>query len=256
MGSEAMPYVVVILAIVIAIVIMLFFALGSRVAHNKHLISGFGKTHTITITASGFASAKPSEADMSLVVNGTGKTSQEAVENLSTTLQAFNSTIGSYIDNNFSLVTTTYLNVYPRIIYNYSSGFANRSGYIATEDLLVKLPSIDSVGSAVESLSSIPNIYVSYVIQRLSDSQITAMRSEALSDALTNATSQAAVLVGAGNLTVGNISINNYYVYPYNYANSMGKADIAAPLYYGGMNQIVESITVTFSYGNKVWYWK
>lgn len=253
------PYAVAILAVLIVIAAMLFLVFASGSTHGGYWGSnGTSKMRTVTISATGFASATPSEADMSLVVNATGKTTQEAVQNITAALGAFNSTIGSYIGKNFSLVTTTYFNLYPRIIYNYSNGTytSHKSGYIATENLLVKLPDVNSVGSAIWALSNIPNIYVSSVSRGLSDAQIGSMRSEALSNALANATSQAIALVGADNLTTESISISNYYVYPY-YASAAPKGlnATAVPQYYGGMNQVTESITVTFSYGSKAGYW-
>ncbi len=257
MGSELTPYAIVILAVVILIAVMLFLLFGLGAAYKGNF-GGLTKMRTITIKASGFANAKPAEADMSLVANGTGKTTNDAVQNLTSTMNAFNSTIGSYINNNFSLVTTTYFNVYPRVIYNYSNGFytSNRSGYIATEGLTVKLLNVSNVGGAIGSLSGIPSIYVVYVQQRLSDAQLTGMRSTALSNALANATSQATALVGTNNLTVENISINNFYYYPY-YANNMlgGGASTGTVQYYGGIEQVTESITVTFSYGRKTGAW-
>jgi uncharacterized protein YggE len=247
MKNEKVLYAIVIVALI------LFAALVAFTIGNRGNTGGITppQTSTLTITASGVVSNKSSQASLYVIVNGTGPTNNAAVQNVSATLQQFNITIYGYVNGNLSMISTNYFNVYK--LYN-------KTGYEALESLYVIIPNIDNVSSAIGALSSIPNVYVTGATPMLSSAQVSAMRVAALSLALSNATAQAQALIGKNNtIYATNISINNYYVYPYVY--SLGTSSVvAAPSqinrtipteFYGGTNKVTESITVTFIYGRK-----
>jgi len=215
---------------------------GSTTVPNRNVIS---------ISASGTVYNSSSQGELSVDVNGTGLTNAAAVQNVSNALSLFNSTILKYVNGNLSQISTTYFNVYK--LYNVS-------GYQATEGLTVMIPNIKNVSGAIGALSAIPNVYVTYATPSLSNSQISKMRVTALSLALSNATSQAHALIGNDTIYATNISINNYYVYPFTYglasppvesaSGGISRSNISiTPQFYGGLNKVTESITVTFSYG-------
>lgn len=202
---------------------------------------------SIIITASGAASNKTTEAQIYLTINATGATNAAAVQNISSTVNTFNSTVSKYVNYNMSRISTDYFNVYK----NY-----NQTGYTATESLSVVIPSISNASSVILALSSIPNVYVQNVQSALSPSQITSLRSIALSAALANATSQARALIGNNTIYSTNITVNSYYFYPrvyYTSGVSSGGGSVKLPLnstiFYGGRNSVTEQLTVTFIYG-------
>ena len=57
---------------------------------------------SITVSATGIASAYPAEAVIGLWVNGSGSTGQLATKNLSLTLTTLNQTLLSYVNGNTS----------------------------------------------------------------------------------------------------------------------------------------------------------
>lgn len=207
--------------------------------------------NAISISATGTVYNRSSQAQLSINVNGTGLTSAAAVQNISATLSKFNTTILKYVGGNLSQISTTYFNAYK--LYN-------KTGYGATEGLTVTLSNISNSSSAIGALSDIPNVYVTYASPQLSNAQISKMRIAALSLALSNATSQAHALIGNSTIYGTNISVNNYYVYPFTYGlaatpavagNGAGSSSniTITPQFYGGLNKVSESITVSFTYG-------
>jgi len=207
----------------------------------------------IVVTASGTATNTTTQASLYVIINGTGATNQQAVQNVSNTLTIFNSTIFRFLNGNMSNVATTYFNVYK--IYN-------KSRYIASESVSVILPNINNVSNAVNSLSAIPNVYVTYATPQLSPAQINIMRPQALSLAMLNATAQAnAVLGNAYTITATNITINAYYSYPYPIRGGACSADLCTainnkasnigPQFFGGQGKVTQSVTVVFYYSKK-----
>jgi uncharacterized protein YggE len=248
MKNEPLVYVIIILALVAfsSIIALSFMANGNKLSSTT-VPQG---SSTLMITATGTSYNASSQADLYLTMNGTGATNQEAVHNISATLNAFNSTVSPYVNGNLTRITTNYFNVYK--IYN-------KTGYQATESLTVRIPNIHNVSGAIGALSDIPNIYVSDANPVLSDSQISTMRITALSLALANATAQAQTLIGRNNTIYNtNISVNSYYIYPRYYSLSStagggainGNTSIPTQ-FYGGTNKVTESITVVFVYGRK-----
>lgn len=246
MNSEYAFYVIAVIALLIfASVIILGYG-QNRSANNVQPAPK--QLGTITITATGTVYNSSSQALVYIIVNGTGLTNQQAVQNVSTTLETFNSTISPYVNGNLSRITTTNFNVYK--LYN-------RTGYQATESLSILIPNIKNVSPAIGDLSGITNVYVTDARPRLSDAQVSLMRNVALSDAMANATSQARSLIGANNtVTMTNITVNNYYIYPVVYSlGAVAQGSVVSrnttipPQFYGGLNRVTESVTVMFTYG-------
>ncbi len=277
MEERYLLYLIVLFAVLV-FVALIFFSFGSYRSGRILPINTNQSTSVISLSATGTSHAKPSQAQISITINGTGPTTSLAVQNLSATLSLFNSTIYGFINGNTSLVETTYYSVYKP--YQYcpvaipvtnasSSGIpaypipsctANK-GYTAVEDILVTLPNIDNVSSFLGAMASAPNIYVTSVSPALSDNQTASLRSTALAAAIANATSQAEALMGLGAVIYSkNVSVNNYYYYPYSIAGAASSgASIASleantsanPQFYEGISQVTESVSVVFHYSSR-----
>jgi uncharacterized protein YggE len=288
--NDFVMYLIVLFAVIIFSALILFsFAttFSSKVQGSQ--VNGT-QLNTVTVTASGSASAKSSEAELYMTVNGTGPTSGIAVQNLSETLSRFNSTILPFINGNLSQISTTYYNVnkvyngsyYPPICncpeipanttvvisqgpcycpvakgYSTNSTNPKYANYVATEELTLTIPNINNVSAVLGATAAIPNIYVTSTGSMLNQSQISTLRTQALTLALSNATSQADALIGGGNKIYStNITVDNYYTYPYLYSAGVAEGGSGAnstisPQYYGGTNKVTEEISVTFNYGPK-----
>ena len=239
-------------------------------------ISPGGATSVITLSATGTASSRPTQAQISITINGTGATTASAVQNISTTLNMFNSTAYKFLNGNMSLLETTYYSVYKP--YQYCPIYAtnatpasgsiaipmkctsNNIGYTAAEDISVTLPNIDNASSFLGAIASIPNVYVSSVSPSLSSNQTASLRAAALASAISNATSQADALLGPNEMIYSrNISVNSYYIFPYGVAANSGAltAGVAdrnttiSPQFYSGKSQVTESVSVVFHYGSR-----
>jgi uncharacterized protein YggE len=262
MKNEFALYLLVLFAIIIFAGLVIY-SLESTARIGYTTTIGGNKTTTnfnqLTITASGTVSNKSTQASLYVIVNGTGANSQLAVQNISATLNKFNSTILKFVNGNLSRVSTTYFNTYKAY---------NKSAYTSTEGLSIVLPNINNVSGAIGALSNITNVYVVGATPQLSDAQTSAMRIEALSLAMSNATAQAHALIGPNDtIYATNISVNNYRIFPYGYAigasspGAAGGGNSAAPepsinstiptQFYGGTNQVTETVTVVFNYGPK-----
>lgn len=257
--SNAGLYAVIILsALVLGLLIFAGFAIfGSRSQSGTSTLSYTNSTirlNSLVISASGTVTNKSTQATVYVDINGTGQTNQLAVQNLSNTLQSFNSTALKYINGNLSRISTSYFN---------TNKLYNKSGYEAQESLSVIIPNVNNVSSFIGAISTIPNAYVVGAASTLSAAQISSMRTSALTLALANATSQAQALVGKNNTIYStNISVNSYNVYPFSYAVGAvggGGANAAAtpitttitPQFYGSTGQVTESVSVTFLWGPK-----
>lgn len=255
MKNNAMPYLLVIV-ILVAFLALLFVALAIRGAPNAPTtvlpttVPNTNGTNFVTISASGTVSNKSTEALVYVTINGSGPTNNQAVQNISATTKEFNSTIYPYINGNLSQISTSYFNVYK--VYN-------RSVYTAEESITVTIPNINNVSAVIGALSAIPNLYLSAASTQLTNAQISIMRVQALKLAMANATQQAQAVIGNGKITATNITVNNYYFYPYRYA--LGTAIPASdsgytttvtipPQFYGGTSQVTESVTVVFRYNS------
>jgi len=199
--------------------------------------------HTITVSASGYASAIPADVQVLLYANGTGSTSTDAASNLSATLTTLNSTLLNYVGGNESNISTD--------SYTLTRAFTKmnltNSTYLATENLHVTV-STKTTSALLDALALIPNVYVSGEYSALSASQTKNLRSDALSSALVNATAQARAIVGQNvSLTPINITVSTYRVYPIASAASVGEGVNIA--YYPGTAEVTGDVSVIFSYG-------
>jgi uncharacterized protein YggE len=235
--------------------------------------------YIISVDASGTAYATPTEVEVSLYVNGTGDTAAQATQNISSSLDALNATIYKYTAGNMSLVQTTSYSMTPESVLNATAyeeclmqprfnesicrslGSSYMTVYLAQESIVVTLPSTPDVSPFLGSMSGIPHVRVDSATAKLTDSQINALRMEALSDAMQNATDQAQAVVGAYTpLTTGNITINSVLYQPYVYngayiasaaAVPTATTTIPMPQYYVGQNKVYDSISVKFMYAGK-----
>ena len=194
----------------------------------------------IFVSASGFAYGTATQAQLYLTVNGTGSTTQVATANISLTLAKINASLSRYLNGNMSLAQTQYYNIYKQY---------NRSGFVATTQLLINIPNINNVTPILTDLSYVPNVYINNVQAKLSDQDVTRLRNEALTSAMENATSQARVIAGNQTLAPTNITISSYVVYPYQYYYGAAASAAPGPAYFPGINQVRESINVVFRYG-------
>ncbi len=198
--------------------------------HASHLTN-------ITITATGSAYATPDNTMVYIYANGTGTTTALATSNLSNTLGILNSTLFSYLSGNLSNIQTTSYQLYKA---------HNSSLYTATESFSVTIP-ISQAGPVLTSLASIPNVYITNVNVRLSKQQASSLMGQALSSAISNATSQAQQVAGQGaRPMLVSVNVNGaYYNSPGIYTPSS-----ANPQIYGGISSVTESVTVKYSYLN------
>lgn len=234
------------------LVIIVLLAMAFLVSQGLSGTSIAHKTYTISISATGASSAYPQSALMYLFINGSGKTAQAATQNISLTLSAVNGTLLKYVDGNASAISTESYS-----LSRYSNATLNTSGYTAAETVGVKIPEVSNVSYLVGELSLIPDVYVSSVSAQLTSAQIAALRSEAISLAVQNATQQAQVVAGLGvSISLGNVTVNSYGIYPlgasYPVASSGGFQSSAvapsSPVFYAGQSEITESVSTTFYY--------
>ena len=246
MENNYLAYAVAMVAIIVfgVLIVTSFMSSGMNNYYNQNT------TNLLAITASGSASYNSSQVQLYVTINGTGNTSRAAVQNISLTLNKFNSTIYNYVEGNLSRISTNNFNVYH--IYN-------KSSFEAQEYLTILIPKLGNVSNAIAALSNITNVYVTGATPMLSDSQTSQLRSIALANALQNATAQAHALLGNKTIYTTDITVNNYYVYPMYYSgmgssvngyptNKAGNSTVMPPNFYGGTNKVTESITVDFYY--------
>lgn len=240
--------VVAILAVTVVSAVYLYLVAGALHAANCSACYGTAPTATaqaistgvarITVTASGSAYAIPTQAQVYLYVNGSGSTTSTATSNLAATLNQLNATLFPYVDGNASYISTQSYSL--QKVYNQSS-------YIAAESILVTLPNIKNVSSLLGAIAGIPNVYVNNVNAQLSISQITALRSRALTAALSNATSQAQTLAGSAQLIAQNITISSSYLPGPFFSAAVAKLPNGGPTFFNGRSSVVETITVVFA---------
>ncbi len=160
----------------------------------------------ITVTATGTNYSYPQAATLYVSMNGTGSTSAIASSNLSLTLSEFNYTVAKYIGNNSSRISTE--------SYSLQKQW-NSSKYVAVETVSVYIPQVQNVTALLSTLSVIQNVYINQVSAQLTVAQTMELSSEALAQALSNASAQAMVLSGNRAVRIRNITVSRNYVYPF-----------------------------------------
>lgn len=243
------------------VIILALLAFTAVVLNSDALKTPTSGLQTITVSASGSASSTADSASLYLIINGTGNTTQLAVANLTKTVDAVNSTLSAYLGGNLSTISTDYFNVnkcynpvyYPSTTIPY---YNKTCEYQATTELLVTIPNIKNTTQVLESLVTIPNVYVTDVAAKLTDTQISTLRSEALAMAMTNATNQATAVSPTGHVSIMNITVSSFYIYPFQYSlGSFGGAispssaaqQLQTSLFYSGTSSVGESITVVYA---------
>lgn len=245
-------FLVIIVVIVLAIQLVILFEL---LYPSSSLKIGSGNS-TLTITASGSATAVPTQGLLYVSLKGLGKTAAAATANLSQELVQANATLYKYINGNLSNVQTSYYNLYNQSSYYYPPVYKNNTlnGYQASESLTVTIPNIKNVSAALGALSAINGISIYGASPQFSNSQTSALRITALSNAMSNATAQAHALLPAKTLTVVNITVNYFNrILPYPVAAggaavTSSSLNVTNPNFYSGSQSVTESITVVFSY--------
>ncbi len=230
-------------ALFYAILTLVIFIMGAIILVGTLYPGGIGNPsgHSlVTVTARGQATAVPDEAVVYIEVNGSGASPKLAVDNLTMALDRLNLTLYKYVGGNASLIKT--------ISYTMNKAY-NRSSYEAQEFLEARLYNMQNVSPMLGALASLSDVYVLSVSSRLSEAQGSGLESEALLNAMDNATEQARVLTGNATLTVKNITAENYFApYP---GIDMLSASSGGPSYSAGTEEVTVSITVSFLYNQR-----
>lgn len=240
MDGSARTFDISIAAVVILVVVIALALMNGKGGQTNENAS------RISVTATGTAYAYPSSAIMYILVNGSGSSTLEATSNISATLVELNRSISPFIDGNLSNVKTTSYNIGRS--YNASR---NKTLYAAVESIRISIPSVDNVSALIGTLSGIPNTYVTSVSAQLTGAQVNALRQQALSLALQNATQQASTLAG-GPVSPGNITVNSYAYYPLGASGSFQTFSqtvagaVPEPFFSAGRGSVTESISVAF----------
>ncbi|MDE1854842.1 MAG: SIMPL domain-containing protein [Candidatus Micrarchaeota archaeon] len=210
----------------------------------------------ISISASGSASAVPTQASIYLYLNGTGSTAAIAQSNLSSASTALNTTLSPFLEGNESNIQTQSYSLYPAsnctpAYYPYPTTTticpSSNKFYVATETILVTLPSVSSVDSALSRISRIKGISIGSVSAKLSAQQQSGLQQQALSTAITNATNQADALANGRQVVVQNITVQNGYIFYPNAGVFSGASIAANQTFFTGQATVTKNIYVVFS---------
>ncbi len=211
-----------------------------------------GHLSSVTITATGQATSAPTDAELTLYLNSTANTTALAVEELGATAYALNSTLGNYTHGNMSAVTTTGYNTYaipPQ--YPITNASRNYTLYEASETVNVKLADFGMLEPLLSHVSKIGDVSVTYISAGVSSSKSSALQQEALTNALSNATAQAQIIIGSASVVYKNVTLDNYYMSPLVYSGASGSpATLISQhrLIFNGTVTVSRSVTVTFYY--------
>ena len=250
-------------ALVVALVAVVFLGAAAiyRPSHQR----------TIMISASGTATASPSISRLSVTINGTGSTAAIAQHNLSVVASNLNDTLMPYLNGNASLIQTTYYSVYQPTNCTYPPIVkpVNASGdvivypptycvptrlpyFVATESITITVPNIANTSAVLDKMSGIGSLQLQNVEADLSKSQLTTLNQNALSSALSNATSQATLLASGSSVTVLNITVQNSYFYGYpamSVTSAAGAARDSNSSFFSGTQSVQKSIYVVYGLG-------
>ena len=218
------------------LVVILFAGIIATMVLFPNGFQGSSQQKMIAVRATGTASGYPSEGIVYLTLNGTGQTAAIATSNLSLSASKLNYTLLKY--TNSSDISTVYYSL---------SMIRNSSMYSATEEVMVTAPE-SNVSSILGSAASINGISINSASAKLSDSQISALISKAISAAMANATSQAVLLAANSSVTPINISSSSLYTYPLYQRAVFPTAALSpqAPSFFAGTQSVTEQVTVVF----------
>jgi uncharacterized protein YggE len=211
----------------------------------------------IMVSASGSASAVPTQAAIYLLLNGTGTTAASAFSNLTAISTELNATLQPFLGGNASAIETQSYTLYPASncttlypsLYPSTTTIcpSQRRFYIAAEAAVVTLPSVSSVDSALSGLSRIAGVSIEGVSAKLSAQQQASLQQDALSAAINNATSQAEALANGKAVAIQNITVQNSYIFYPRYGAFSASASAANQTFFTGKATVTKSIYVVFS---------
>ena len=213
-----------------------------------------GHLSSVTITATGQAASAPTNAELTLYLNATANTTALAVEELGATAYALNSTLSNYTNGNMSAVTTTDYNTYAMPPpYPVTNTTRNYTLYMASENVDVKLANFEMLEPVLLHISKIGDISVTYISAGVSGPKSAALQQEALSNAISNATSQAQLVIGNATVVYKNVTLDNYndYLSTLDYPGVNGSPAALISHYrliFNGTVTVSRSVTVTFYY--------
>lgn len=235
MGNNDNLYAAIaVIAILSFAVTMIVGAVAYREAFNMASPSNIQKS-TITVSATGSASAMPQQAVVYLTANGTARSAANATSMLSKTVYAISSTLAGYLSNGSMIQTTSY-----QLYAPYNSPY-----YTASEGMQFTVP-VGLVGNAIGDLASLHNVFINSVSIQLSQAQVSNLSSTALSIAMQNATAQAQEVAGPHvPLTISSVTLNTGpYVFP---GSRYFVAAESVPVF-PGTQSVTQSITVVFTH--------
>ncbi len=224
--------------IAIIAILVLGLALWISILYPSGGIAQKMQGSTIKVTATGSVSQYPAVGVIYATINGSGKTTAIANDNLSLAYANLNSSVFQYIGKNSSNIQTQYY---------YTSKVYNESRYQAIENVKITLSSSKNISDVLNILASINNVQVTQASAKLSDSQIESMRSSALSLALENATQQAETLSNNATLVVQNITVGQA-VMPVFPTVSLSTAKSYPTVFSYGNQGLTETVTVIFAH--------
>jgi uncharacterized protein YggE len=239
---------------VVAVIVAVFVAI---LISYSAFGNGVQRMRTISVYASGSASAVPAEAEIQVFMNATGKTAALANANLSSGVAAMNSTILPLLGGNASLIQTTSYVIYQATNCTYATAAPyycisqKLPYYAASEGFEISVPGIKNASRAITALSGLPSLQLNGVQAALSRSQQAALGQEALSAALANATGQAQLLAGSGaSIEVENITVQSsgiYYPVVYSTGSKLSASvSGGSSVFFGGSATVQKSISVVF----------
>ncbi len=210
-----------------------------QVNHSSPLL------HTISVSATGTASAAPTQAILYILINGTGGTTAIATANLTATLNAFNSSIAPYINYNISHITTSSYSVFKPYPYNNTANIP----YRAQEYLNIGIPDISNLSVFLGVISETPNVYVKSAFASFNEIQKSGLRSSAYIKAMDNATAQASAIAkaeGYSDITMINVTTSNGHIFLTTIAGIPFHTDLP---YYANKGNLTVSVNAVFKYG-------
>ncbi|MDE1869097.1 MAG: SIMPL domain-containing protein [Candidatus Micrarchaeota archaeon] len=195
---------------------------------------------SLRLTTTGIASGIPAQADINVHIIGNGTTGQLAANSLLSTLSQFNSSISTFINRNFTLVT----------VPNYTVT-RNNSRYSAYVDVRVLLPNIANASAVQHALGLLPNTTVTGITPELSQSQLSSLEAQALATAIAQARSQISIVLGSSS-AIPQISVisQNFTVShtPAVVSTVVSSQPVVVPTISEGLNEsqsVVATINVT-----------
>lgn len=257
--SEIKIFNLLVLALIVIIVmsIILFatvlYAIGTNRAANQNL-SQKQPLNKISVSAQGYASAAPQDAKILFFINATGDTSSNALLELASKTIKLNSTLSRYVDGNMSRIKTEYFSVQRIINYPYNATLQNSTNkYVAQQQIEVSINNTAYIAPLVQNATKIENLQIEQISATLSNAQISNMTKEAIFNAVENATNQARAVIGNATIENSNITLNQYYITPFDLSSpklisAVSMPSYSGPVFFNGTDTVSEQINIVFYY--------